>query len=430
MFKQLLAIVIVVNSLHFLNSAYCTSSPSDRMTSVSSIPRVGLASEVVVDGRVDEEAWEYAYYLQGFSHNKKTIEFEALFMHDCQSIYMAVAIYDNDFCGEDPIPDAFSLELNDRDDGNYGGETGNDLKRVRVRSVGLGDYEDKYIPLDEVFDTTINGEGAFTYSNFRIRNGEIGDYLFELRVPLNGSHPEDAELSGGVPFGMVGAFTDYDSADGVGYRYILFEGSFILQGCSLPTFEVTVDFYPYLLNLMSVDREQHLECYKPTPAQCNWITAVIEVIEPQEHFNVENIDIPSIIMNQTIRVDPVAPVDINDFDEDGIPDLAVRFNRTEVIDFLIAEDFQCGNVTLTLEGEFRKIASFQADGVIRVSNLVGDVDCDGVVDLLDLTTAVVAYSSTVCEERWNANANFAPLWNMIDIFDFVTLIYHLGETCQ
>jgi hypothetical protein len=383
---------------------------------------------VVVDGRVDEEAWQYAYYLHGYSENKKTIEFEALLMHDCQSIYIGVAIHDNDFWGGDPISDAFSLELNDRDDGSYGGESGNDVKRVRVRPIGLGDYEDKYVSLDEVFDSTINGEGAFIYSGFRARNGECGDYFFELRVPLDGSHPEDAVLSGGALFGMVGAFTDYDSADEVGYGYILFEGSFILQGCALPNFEVSVDFYPYLLNLMSVDREHHLECYEPTPVKCNWITAVIEVINPEESFNVENIDVSSLIINQTIQVDPTAPANVSDFDEDGIPDLAVRFNRTEVIDFLIAEDFQCGNVTLILEGEFSKIASFQGYGMIRVSNLAGDVDCNGIVDLLDLTTAVVAYSSEGCEERWNANANFAPLWNMIDIFDLVTITYHFGET--
>jgi len=376
----------------------------------------------------DEEAWQYAYYLHGYSENKKTIEFEAFLMHDCQSIYIGVVVYYNDFWGGDPIPDAFYVELNDRDDGNYGGGSGNDVKRLRVRPVGLGDYEDKYIPLDEVFDSAINGEGAFKYSGFRARNGEFGDYFFELMVPFNGSHPEDAELSGGGPFGMVGAFTDYDSVDGVGYGYMLFEGSFILQGCLLPTFDVTVDFYPYLLNLMSVDRERYLECYKPTPIKCNWIMAIIEVIGSEEGFNVENIDVSSLRINQTIPVDPSAPVNVNDFDDDGIPDLTVGFNRTEVIDFLIAEGIQLGNVTLTLTGDFKKIASFRGDGTLKVSSLVGDVNCDGTVDILDLATAAVAYSSKDCEERWNANANFAPLWNVIDIFDLVTITYHLGET--
>ena len=43
-------------------------------------------------------------------------------------------------------------------------------------------------------------------------------------------------------------------------------------------------------------------------------------------------------------------------------------------------------------------------------------------------TECKATSATEGELRWNPNANIAPLWNLIDIFDIATIAYHLGES--
>jgi len=192
------------------------------------IPYVTLASEIAVDGELTEEAWDFANHVHNYSTHEKTIEFDVYLMHDHASMYLGAKIYENDFWAGGWLPDSLEAEINDRDDSYYGGGSGNDVKRMWVDSVGLGTYQDKYIPDDERHDTTIDGEGAFAFSGLR-QDGELGDYYFELRIPLDGSPPEDAKLSEGVPFGMMISFTDYDPIDDVGYGYWLLRGSYLLE---------------------------------------------------------------------------------------------------------------------------------------------------------------------------------------------------------
>ncbi len=53
-------------------------------------------------------------------------------------------------------------------------------------------------------------------------------------------------------------------------------------------------------------------------------------IEPTPPASPSDIDVSSILLNGTVAVAPGAPVTIGDFDGDGIPDLTVRFNRSDV----------------------------------------------------------------------------------------------------
>ena len=203
------------------------------------IPYVTRASEVTVDGEIAEEGWNYATHFHNYSTHKKTIEFDVFLMHDGMSLYIASKIYSNDFWGSGWLSDSFEVEINDRNDGHYGGDSGNDVKRILVTPTGLGIYKDKWIPSDERQDTKVDGEGAFTFSGIR-QDGEIGDYYFELRIPIDGDPPEDAKLREGTPFGMMISFIDYDPAENVGFGYWLLQGSFVLEA-GPPTVYIRAD---------------------------------------------------------------------------------------------------------------------------------------------------------------------------------------------
>jgi len=71
---------------------------------------------------------------------------------------------------------------------------------------------------------------------------------------------------------------------------------------SLLSITATVDNSPQTLNLRSKGR---------------WITAFIEL---PEDYNLSDINASSILLNDTIPVDPSAPISIGDYDGDGIPD--------------------------------------------------------------------------------------------------------------
>lgn len=57
-----------------------------------------------------------------------------------------------------------------------------------------------------------------------------------------------------------------------------------------------------------------------------WVTAYIEFTEG---FDVNGINVSSIRLEDTIAPEP-KPIAIGDYDEDGIPDLMIKFNRAEV----------------------------------------------------------------------------------------------------
>jgi hypothetical protein len=156
-----------------------------------------------------------------------------------------------------------------------------------------------------------------------------------------------------------------------------------------------------------------------------WFTAYIEF---PEGYNLADIDVSSILLNNTILVDPDAPAQIGDHDSDDIPDLMIRFNRTEVANFLLSKGIEYGNVTLTVTGKLDKTMFKGSIAQIRVSPLSGDVNCDGEVDIYDIVQTCAAYGSREEEPNWNPNANYAPPWNKIDIFDIVTITSHYEET--
>jgi hypothetical protein len=57
-----------------------------------------------------------------------------------------------------------------------------------------------------------------------------------------------------------------------------------------------------------------------------------------------------------------------------------------------------------------------------------DLNCDGIVNLYDVVIVANAYGSHVGDPEWNQIADIAPPWEIINLYDAVTLVYHYGET--
>ena len=117
-----------------------------------------------------------------------------------------------------------------------------------------------------------------------------------------------------------------------------------------PVLTATVDIRPQALNLRS---------------KGEWITAYIEL---PEGYDVNDINASSIMLNDTVPAE-LRPVAVGDYDEDGVPDLMVKFDRHEVID-LILRNYQFtnrfGTVTLTVTGCLNDGTPFQGEDTITI----------------------------------------------------------------
>jgi len=116
--------------------------------------------------------------------------------------------------------------------------------------------------------------------------------------------------------------------------------------------DVDVDIDPNTLNLKS---------------NGEWIMAYMEL---PEGYNVEDIDVSTIMLNNTIRVDLDAPTQIGDYDLDGITDLMVKFDRVSINESLGAIDYseqtprRC-SVTIAITGKVSDV-KFQGLDTIEV----------------------------------------------------------------
>ena len=170
----------------------------------------------------------------------------------------------------------------------------------------------------------------------------------------------------------------------------------------------TVNIEPDTLNLKSKGK---------------WITAYIEL---QEGYNISDINISTILLNGTIPVDLNAPTAIGDYDNDGVPDLMVKFNRTAVCEFILFKGIKVGNVTLKISGKLVNGIEFEGCGTIRV-RMPGDINMDGKVDMKDVSIICRAFGSYPGHSRWNPTADENED-NKIDIFDIALTCRNYGKT--
>lgn len=115
-----------------------------------------------------------------------------------------------------------------------------------------------------------------------------------------------------------------------------------LWGVTAENATATIDFQPDTLNLKSEGR---------------FVTVYIEL---PEGFYVEDIDLSSILLNGTVPALP-EPTEIGDYDDDGIPDLMVKFERAAVQGVLTVGE----EVEITITGEGAGI-TFEGVVIIRV----------------------------------------------------------------
>jgi hypothetical protein len=94
-----------------------------------------------------------------------------------------------------------------------------------------------------------------------------------------------------------------------------------------------------------------------------WITAYVELTES---FDVHNINVSSILLNKTIPVAQSAPVAIGDYDNDGIPDLMVKFDRATVESWIYQSVGMRYSVQLTITGKLLDRTSFEGTDTISV----------------------------------------------------------------
>jgi parallel beta-helix repeat protein len=209
----------------------------------------------------------------------------------------------------------------------------------------------------------------------------------------------------------------------------------------LPSMDGIYD-HPYVIDADNNDRYPLVKPYPIIPVTVDvnsdtlnlkskgeWITCYIEL---PESYNVSDIDIYSIRLNDTLPVSllpnpPVpVPTEIGDYDNDGIPDLMVKFNRTEVSSWIYDDlGIQYGNVTLTITGEVDG-TPFEGTDMIKVL-FPGDADDDGDVDRYDFSLFAGVYGTAVESPVYNWHADFNEDQN-IDRYDFSILAEYYGKT--
>jgi hypothetical protein len=201
-------------------------------------------------------------------------------------------------------------------------------------------------PIHEVV-IVFGGEKLQDHSNVGTDETWIYDPTLDIWIVL------DTETQPSVR-GWLQAVHVWDSLNN---QMILFGGNGAVTGFlnDLWVFKIqvqsTVDIDPNTLNLKSKGK---------------LITAYIEL---PEGYDVADIDVSSIILNATISVDSDAPTAIGDFDSDGVPDLMVKFNRAEVISYIldnIEMEDKFGTITLTVSGYLNDGTPFEGTDTIKI----------------------------------------------------------------
>ena len=96
----------------------------------------------------------------------------------------------------------------------------------------------------------------------------------------------------------------------------------------------------------------------------------------------------------------------------------MKFNRTAVEEFIVAQGITYGDITLTITGEVDG-ELFEGIEVIR-GRMPGDVDSNGIVDVVDLATVAVALGSTDPYTDLNEDGN-------TDGCDLATVAINFGK---
>ncbi len=134
-------------------------------------------------------------------------------------------------------------------------------------------------------------------------------------------------------------------------KTVVMDTSITLTAVYKPVATVTIEIHPETLNLKSKGR---------------WITCYIEL---PEGYNVSDINRATILLNDTIPVDPFwvdKPLESVIGNHDGTSRLMVKFSRTAVSEHIHSQGITYGKVTLTITGELHDGTIFDGSDVTRV----------------------------------------------------------------
>ena len=157
---------------------------------------------------------------------------------------------------------------------------------------------------------------------------------------------QDVESDGGAAyFGFYADGTDTISSIMITSSTDFAVGEFgIAEALQIPdVIQAVIDINPDTLNLNS--KGKRITCY----------------IELPEDYDVEDIDVSSIKLNGQVPAES-RPTGVGDYDDDGIAELMVKFDRSAIQEILEAGD----EVEITVTGELNDDTKFEGSDTIRV----------------------------------------------------------------
>lgn len=245
--------------------------------------------------------------------------------------------------------------------------SGNNITANYRCSIGMWSSFNNTISGNKIANEDFGISLAYCFHNSIYHNSFIGNTRqVRIREANYGQFWDDGYPSGGNYWSDYvgvdlhhGPYQNETGSDGIGDTpYFIGEDNqdnypLMKPWSPIKTVNATIDIDPDTLNLRSRGK---------------WITCYIEL---PEGYNVSDIDVTSVMLNDTVPAYPKTHA-IGDYDEDGIPDLMVKFDRAEVIDYIMAnvnmtklleEKFM--TVTLTITGKLDDGTPFQGYTKIR-----------------------------------------------------------------
>jgi len=140
-------------------------------------------------------------------------------------------------------------------------------------------------------------------------------------------------------------------------KYIVYQskksGNYDIWKMEAPPAKIsaTAEIHPRTLNLRSKGK---------------WITVYIEL---PEGYDVNDIDVSTVMLNDTVPAE-LHPTEVGDYDGDGAPDLMIKFDRAEVIGYILtvtsSPNDKSTYVRLTVTGQLDDGTTFEGSDTIRV----------------------------------------------------------------
>jgi len=160
----------------------------------------------------------------------------------------------------------------------------------------------------------------------------------------------------------------------------------------------------------------------------SWITAYAEL---GKSLNMQNVNVSSILLNNTIPVATSAPVTIGDYNNNSIPDLMVKFDRKAVIRYIYNQGVRYGHVTLTITGRLKDGTLFKGSCVITV--IFPDLNNDRKVDSLDLNIVKNALGTNPSYPQGTGLRQWNPIADVnkdghVDLSDLALVQNNYGAT--